>query len=81
MISFVDLFQPFPGDVGINLSCGYVRVSQHDLNRSQIGSTFQKMSCERMSEFVRSDLLFDPRTPSILLDDLPESLSGDRASP
>ena len=46
MIFTVQLFEPLARDVGVYLGCGYVAMSEHGLNGSQVGSAFQEVAGE-----------------------------------
>jgi hypothetical protein len=48
-ISFVDLFQPLPLDVGINLRRGNRRMPQHRLHGPEIRAAFEQMRGEGVS--------------------------------
>jgi hypothetical protein len=43
MILFVELFQPFPCDMGIDLGRGDIRMPKHGLNRPEIRAVFEQM--------------------------------------
>jgi len=51
---FVDTSQPFVVNVRINLGSGYVNVTEHFLNASQIGPAGQQMRGKAMSQCVDS---------------------------
>jgi len=74
---FVLGLQPVPVDMGVNLRGGNIRVTQHLLNRSQIGPALQKMGGKRMPQRMRLYFLFDPGLLGIMLDDLPKALPAD----
>lgn len=48
MVPFVDLAEPLPADVGVNLGCGDLAVSEHHLDRAKVRPSFEKMGGERM---------------------------------
>ena len=48
----VNFFQSFLVNVRINLRCGYIDMSEHLLDASQVGSAGQQMRCEAMSQSV-----------------------------
>ncbi len=41
--------------VGVNLGCGYVAMTQHLLHRPQIGAAFQQMGREAVAQGMRAD--------------------------
>ena len=57
-------------DVGIYFRRRYLLVPQHILNGTQIGSAFQEMRRERMSEGVGADVLVDACHLCLLFDDM-----------
>ena len=50
-------------------------MTQHLLNRSQIGAVFQQVYGKGMAQGVGGDILLDARFFLIVLDDLPEALA------
>jgi hypothetical protein len=73
---FVNGLEPLLIDVRVDLSGGNVGVSQKFLNDAKIGSIFQKMGCEGMSQEVRVDVLIEARSFSAFLDDLANTVWG-----
>ena len=57
MESFVNLLQPLPDDVGINLGRRDLGVPQHHLDRPQVGSPLEEMGREGMPQDVRRNVL------------------------
>ena len=53
MVSLIDLLQPFLQNVRIDLSCRDITVTQHQLNRAQVSSTFEQVRGERVPQQVR----------------------------
>ena len=53
----MDLLQPLVFHVRIDLGRGDVDVAQHHLHGAQIGTVFQQMRGERMTQHVRGDRL------------------------
>jgi hypothetical protein len=43
MMLLVNVLETFPGDMGINLGGGNIRMSQHRLYGTQIGAVIQQM--------------------------------------
>ena len=70
----VDLLQAFPCYMRIDLRCGDVCMTQHDLYGTQIGPSLEKVRGEGMAEGVRMNPLAKTCLRSILFYDLPESL-------
>ena len=50
MILLVDLPQPLPGHLGIDLGRGDVRVAEHGLDRAKVGSVIQEVRRKRMAQ-------------------------------
>ena len=59
MVFFVDLFEALVGDVGVDLSCTNRAVAEQRLNRSNVGSIFQKVCCKAVAKNMGSDLFDD----------------------
>ena len=81
MVFAVDSLQPFAGNMRVDLGGGNVRVAQHQLDRSKVGSVGQQVGSERVPKHVRCDRLADARAPSVGTNDLPESLSCHPCAP
>ena len=60
----------------INLHRAYIPMPEHFPDRMYIRAVFQKVRGEGMAEGVGSDILLDARHLLIVLDYLPETLSG-----
>lgn len=56
MMSLVDLFKAIERHVGIDLSGGYIGVSQNGLNRSEIGAVADHVRGTTVAEHVRTRL-------------------------
>ena len=74
MILLMDLLQPLPRDMGVNLGRGNVCVAEHDLHGPQVRTMFEQVACKGMPQGVRRDLLSDSGQSGAPLDDLPEGL-------
>ena len=77
---FVNGLEPLLIDVRVDLSGGNVGVSQKFLNDAKIGSIFQKVGGEGMSQEVRVDVLIETRSLSAFLDDLANTVRGNWAA-
>ncbi len=73
---FVNGLEPLLIDVCVDLSGGRVGESQKFLNDAKIGSIFQKMGGEGMSQEMRVDVLIEARSFSAFLDDLANTVRG-----
>src|SRR5439155_15247108 len=80
MVSVVDLFQAFLQDVRVNLSGRDVAVTQHELDRAQIGAPLEQVRRERVPHQVGRNARRNPRRPAVASDDLPEAHPRKRAS-
>lgn len=49
----MQLFQSFPGNVGIDLGCRYVAVTKQHLDHSEIRSVIEQMRGECMAQYMR----------------------------
>ncbi len=55
MVPTVHRFKALGRHVGVNLGGGNIRVPQHDLDGTQVGTALQKVAGKRMSNNVRAD--------------------------
>ena len=76
MVLVVDPLEPLPAHVGVDLSRSDVRVSQHELQASQIRSALEKMGGEGVAHHVGGERSLDSREASVSLQKLEESLAG-----
>ena len=76
----VNSFESRAIDVGIDLCRRDVGVTQHRLDRSQVGAAFEQVRGERVAQGMRRDSLIDPRDQRIAANELPKALSGQRFS-
>lgn len=53
MMLTVKVFQPFPGNVRIDLRCREVAVPEQQLDDTKICAAIQQMGCECVAETVR----------------------------
>ena len=67
--------QSFTCDVGIYLGCRDIRMPEHSLNRTQVGTILQKMGCKGMAHGMRRNTLGDACLESAALNNLPEALT------
>lgn len=63
-------------DMGIDLGRGYIGMSQHHLDRAQIGATRQEMGGKGMAQDMRADLFVDTSGQGYFPNNLPETISG-----
>lgn len=68
----VDIPQPVPGDMRVNLRRADIRVPQQFLDHPQIRAVLQQMRREAMTQHVRSDVARDTRAPNAILDPQPQ---------
>ncbi len=52
MVLGVELFEPFPGDVGIDLGGGEVAVAEQHLHDPQVGAVIEQMGGEGVTQGV-----------------------------
>src|SRR5438270_13895372 len=76
----IDLLQPRPRDMRVDLRGGDVRMAKHQLDGSEIRSVLQEMRGERMSQNMGRDMCLDAGQPCVLDDLHPERLAGHRAA-
>jgi len=53
MMRAIYVFQPLLQNVRIDLGCGYVAMTQHELNRSQVGAPLKQVRGEGMADGMR----------------------------
>ena len=66
--------QSRPHDVRVNLRRGDVGMTEHRLYAPQVRSTFQKVGCEAVPDYVRSQTLENTGSLSMPQQQLPEGL-------
>ena len=66
---FVDLLEMGVGNMGVNLSSGYVGVAEEGLDRAEVGAVHKEVSCERMTKGVRGDVFSDSRSAGVFFYD------------
>jgi hypothetical protein len=71
----VDFPQPFPCDVRVDLSGSDVCVTEHRLDRPEVGASLKKMCRKRMPERMRMNLAGKTDLRGVFSDDLPDSLA------
>ena len=74
MVLLDRLPQSRPHDVRVNLRGGDVGMTEHRLNAPQVRSTFQKMGCETVPDYVRSQTLENTGFLTMTEQQLPEGL-------
>ena len=57
------------GDMGVDLSSSKARMAEHGLNRADVGTVHKKVSCERMTESMRSNVFSNTGEFSVFFDD------------
>lgn len=72
-----DVVQALAADVRVDLGGRDVGMTEHGLHRAEVGAPFEEVRREAMAQFVRVDVLHDPRDGRVSLDVLPERLSGE----
>ncbi len=66
---FMDFFQAFVGDMGVDL-CGSDRgMAEHRLDAADVGAVDQKIGREGVAERVRMDVFHDAGFFGVVLDD------------
>ena len=76
----VNRFESRAIDMRIDLCRRDVGVTQHRLDRSQVGAAFEQVRGERVAQCMRRDPLIDARDQRIAANELPKALSGERFS-
>ena len=67
--------------MGIDLGCSNIRMAEHDLNRTEIGTIFEEVSSEGVAQGLGRDLLVYAAGENSLLDYLPETEPGHWSGP
>src|SRR5438128_8775656 len=78
MAATEDAAEPLLIDMGVDLGGCDARVTQHLLDRAQIGPAAQQMSGEGMPQHVGRHILADCRPLSVLFQTTPEQISVHR---
>jgi hypothetical protein len=68
---FVDLFQALLDHVRVNLSRGNIRVAQHQLDRAEVRTPFEKVRGKTVAQFVGRKTAAQAQAHSIIVQDLP----------
>ena len=63
---FINLFQSFFDHVGINLGGGNIRMAQHHLHGTKIGSAVKQVRGETVPQHVRSKAFSQSRLTSVI---------------
>ena len=61
----VDLLEPFPAHVGVNLGRRDVGVAEHDLDGPEVRASLQEVCGERVAERMRRCMFFNSRNAQI----------------
>ncbi len=77
----VNLTEPVAADVGIDLGRRDLAVPEHELDGPEVRAALEEVGGEGMPQDVRADLRGDPGLQGVALEELPETLPGERASP
>src|ERR1700693_774559 len=80
VVHFVEFFEAFAGDVGINLGGGNVGMPQHRLDGPEICAPLQEVRRERMAEGMRRERLLEAGLCRLFPENIPESLSAEAFS-
>jgi len=76
VIPLMNFLQSLPGHMGIDLSGRDIHMAEHHLYRTKVRSPFQKMAGKGVTKKMGGDPLSKPRSPRILFEIFPESLSA-----
>jgi hypothetical protein len=71
----VQTLQALPSYVGVYLGCRQISVAEEHLDRTQVSPVVEQVGGKRMAQGMRGDMLLDPRSPGVVLDPMPESLT------
>src|SRR5580700_8790312 len=69
---FINLFQALLDHVRVNLSRGNIRVAQHELDRAEVRTAFEKVRGKTVAQFVRREPPAQAKPNSIIMQDLPD---------
>ena len=72
----MDLLQPLPSHMRIDLRRGDIRVTKHHLNGTKVCPSFQEMTCEGVTEKMGADPFPNARIPAVPLQNFPEPLTA-----
>ena len=75
MVLGVQVVQPLPGNVGIDLRGRQITVPQQHLDHPQIGAMVEQMRGKGVTQGVRRQVAANPRCQGMLLDTVPEGLA------
>src|SRR6266567_1923625 len=74
----IELLQPRPRNMRVDLRRGDVRMAKHQLDGSEVRSVLQKMRGEGVPQHMGRDMRLDPGLPRVFDDLHPERLAGHR---
>ena len=77
MSGVVGFFEPFDGDVGVNLRGGEVGVTEEFLDAAEIGAAIEEMRGVTVAEFMRSDRGIEAGAGEISFEARLNNASGD----
>ena len=78
VILFVQFFEVFLSDVGIDLGRCNIDMPEHYLNRPQIRAAFQQVAGKRVAQHVRGYLFSDAGFKAVAFDQFPKALAAHR---
>jgi hypothetical protein len=70
---FINLFQALLDHVRVNLSRGNIRVTQHELDRAEVRTPFEKVRGKTVAQLVRRETSAQTQAHSIIVQDLPNA--------
>ena len=68
---FINLFQALLDHVRVNLGCSNIRVAQHELDRAEVRTSFEKVRGKTVAQLVRRKTSAQAQAHSIIVQDLP----------
>ena len=75
----MDLAEVGVGNVGIDLSCGDVGVSEEGLDRAEVGAVHEEVGGERVAEGMRGNMFSDSGGASVFFDNTLDGAGGEAA--
>src|SRR5512135_3003676 len=75
MILLVNLLEPFPGNMRIDLRGGDIGMAEHGLHRTQVGAVVKHMRCKGVAQRMRRDGSADAGLECIVFEPYPEHLT------
>ena len=68
---FINLFQALLDHVRVNLSRGNIRVAQHELDRAEVRTPFEKVRGKTVAQLVRRQAPTQTQAHSVIMQNLP----------